>query len=927
MKKILSLVLVFVMLLATVLMCKVDVKAAAVEAKPYYLSNWDECYTEDNPNIWQKAYFWATREGTEVTVSFNGAYTIPDMAQKLKELFDTYPDGANMRFFNVTAIQRRFMSEQPDDVVFFDTSVKRMAAWMDEFLAEYKRIGGKLDAVHSDLEYIHGYYWYLYSEQFQGGNQEVYYNITQNETYQTVLRPMLEERGFKFYPKALDTMPDGLKKIYCELYSLHPSSGSQYEESRYIWDVCVKNMQMQYLDECLFAPMQKYYPEARMDDYNSHDSYAWLKNVPETGYPMYMGGNYTKPGNFSNFNNYNYGPDWVVPSDSSTTYKKPVSHSDAVYEDNAFNMTLWEINTVKDILAATDNKNLAVPVTTYAYGQEYGDDPEGSSSGTPFHVEGYFHLGLCNAEFDGYIIAKESPNTAEYKFRLEVVQAILDELTRVAGYADRKIIEMPTNWNDSFILTGMYANGRNIWRITPDTVTGVSKKNFLVSAEGGQVVFKNKGQTITFPQGTIIEDSFIPAVGTCGYWVETPADVMPTVTNDANRYEKYPSYSESFNNYETGMEFNYKNAKYTHTWENWLLDGATATIQEDPNNSKDKVLAIKGNGFLSNTVTPSKLIAGDTYAKQQTWSVTFNMSALPTGDAEIKLLNLTSGSGVNTDGGFRIYDGKLYYGKIGEYQVFDNVTLAANTDYTVKRTVDFRNEEAFVGGYYVYDAEGNLLASAENVAIDAFKLPVQKIGLSTENYGTNTLYLDDYKLAVAGFSTDFSVYDAKTGMQIDETVAHNADVAYRLSWLNASSSTNVYNIVANYSDGTKEVLKTVTMKPGTDAVNTGIVSANGKGVTITYELVEGNIDDITTPDGTNQGGSNQGGSQSGQDDLSTGADATTSTLLIIVAALLFVILLGVYAVCLLITDRRTMYLFSKQPAKKKAAPESSASDE
>ena len=223
------------------------VKAAEVEAKPYYLSNWDECYTEDNPNIWQKAYFWATREGTEVTVSFNGAYTIPDMAQELKELFDTYPDGANMRFFNVTAIQRRFMSEQPDDVVFFDTSAKRMAAWMDEFLAEYKRIGGKLDAVHSDLEYIHGYYWYLYSEQFQGGNQEVYYNITQNETYQTVLRPMLEERGFKFYPKALDTMPDGLKKIYCELYSLHPSSGSQYEESRYIWDVCVKNMQMQYL--------------------------------------------------------------------------------------------------------------------------------------------------------------------------------------------------------------------------------------------------------------------------------------------------------------------------------------------------------------------------------------------------------------------------------------------------------------------------------------------------------------------------------------------------------------------------------------------------------------------------------------------------------------------------------------------------------
>ena len=215
------------MLFSTIVLCGVKAKAAEVEAKPYYLSNWDECYTEDNPNIWQKAYFWATREGTEVTVSFNGAHDIPGMAQELKELFDTYPDGANMRILNITPIQRRYMSEQPEDVVFLDTGTKQMAAWMDEFLAEYKRIGGKLDAVHSDLEYIHGYYWYLYSEQFQGGNQEVYYNITQNETYQTKLRPMLEERGFKFYPKALDTMPDGLKKIYCELYSLHPSSGSQ----------------------------------------------------------------------------------------------------------------------------------------------------------------------------------------------------------------------------------------------------------------------------------------------------------------------------------------------------------------------------------------------------------------------------------------------------------------------------------------------------------------------------------------------------------------------------------------------------------------------------------------------------------------------------------------------------------------------------
>ena len=43
MKRMLSLILVSVMLLATVFMCKVDVKAAEVEKMPFYLSNDCKC--------------------------------------------------------------------------------------------------------------------------------------------------------------------------------------------------------------------------------------------------------------------------------------------------------------------------------------------------------------------------------------------------------------------------------------------------------------------------------------------------------------------------------------------------------------------------------------------------------------------------------------------------------------------------------------------------------------------------------------------------------------------------------------------------------------------------------------------------------------------------------------------------------------------
>ena len=924
MKKLLSMLLVCVMLLSTIALCGFEAKAADVEAKPFYLSNWDECYTADNPYIWQKAYFWIA-PGTEDSskIGYNSGHDIPSMAAELKKTFDKYPEGAKMRIMNITPVERHFLSEKVEDYVYFDKGTALFKAWMTEFLEEYKRIGGKLDGVHSDLEYIRGYYWYLYSEQYNMGNVEVYYNITQHPSYQTVLRPMLEERGFKFY-QPLATMTDAMKKVYCELYSLHPQSGAQFEESRYIWDVVQRNMHSIYLNECLWEPLQATFPDAYVDDYNSRDTYGWMKNVPETGTPMYHGGNYIKVGNASNFNNYNYGPDWVIPSENNTSYRKPVSHIDAIYEDNAFNMTLWEINTAKDMLAATDTKNIVIPVTTYAYGQEYGNDPEGSSSGTPYHVEGYFHLGMANAEFGGYIIQNESPNTAEYKFRLEVVSAILAELTRVAGYADRRPIEMPSNWNDSFILSGMYANGRNIWRITPDTITGVSKKNFLVSTDNGQIVFKNKGQTITFPQGTIIEDSFIPAVGTCGYWVETPADVMPTITNDANRYEKYPAYSERFDNYQTGINFDHKVNKYSHTWESWIQSNGSVTIQENPSNAKDKMLAITGDAFLNTTKIPSYIIAGDTYAKQQAWEVTFNLSAIPSGNAEIKLLNTTSGTGINTDGGFRIFDGKLYYGPTDGYVAFENVTLQANTDYRVKRVLDLRDGSAYTCDYYVYDANGNLLDKAEGVAMPLIKVPTEKIGFSTVEFGSNTLYIDDYKISIAGLSTDLSVYNANTGMPVDATVAQNTDTAYRLSWVNASNLTKTYNILATYSDGTKEVLETVVMKPGSDAVNTGIVKVNGKSVTISIEEIAS-----SGPDNDNDNGSNNSGNGGASADngsfgglFGSGENGSASVLLIIIAALLFVILDGVFAACLLITGTpKQQKLFMKQKPKAKAPVE------
>ena len=205
---------------------------------------------------------------------------------------------------------------------------------------------------------------------------------------------------------------------------------------------------------------------------------------------------------------------------------------------------------------------------------------------------------------------------------------------------------------------------------------------------------------------------------------------------------------------------------------------------------------------------------------------------------------------------------------------------------------------------------------------------MEKIGISTENFAGNTLYVNDYKLAVLGSAADFEVYDAATGIIVkDATAARDTDTAYRLSWLNATSGTKVYNIVANYTDGTKEIVETIVMKPGCDGVNTAIVKANGKAFTLTTEEVEGADPDAPIHgDPGNQGGTNQGTNQGGLLGGLLGGDANADYSayvgLMITVIVLSVVLIGAVTASLLITGKH-----EKKPSDEEEAIEADAEND
>lgn len=93
-----------------------------------------------------------------------------------------------------------------------------------------------------------------------------------------------------------------------------------------------------------------------------------------------------------------------------------------------------------------------------------------------------------------------------------MMNSALAELQPLIGYADRQGISFDeADWNAGYLLSGMEANGKRIWRFTPDP------KYQLSISTGTNTTFTINGNTVTIPNSTIYTPS--NAVSNKGYWV------------------------------------------------------------------------------------------------------------------------------------------------------------------------------------------------------------------------------------------------------------------------------------------------------------------------------------------------------------------------------------------------------------------------
>jgi len=874
MKKTLAVFLVLVMLLP---MCLV-VQAEEAATKPFYTVNWEKV-DEEYSNVYYMPWFWSnanTVKKGQAHISW-GTSVIKDLALKTKEYFDKVPEGARYINFNLPHAAHHNLNE---DACILEKTIPVVSGWLETFLAEYSKIGGKLDGLVVDVEYLNIYAYYI-ENTVSKKDPAIYKKIVENPAYAEKIRPKLVERGFKFYSPVTDVTP--------EIYSITSKAGADYAGCSGIWDAVLK----EYSNNCITegcAPVWKYYPDAIVTDYTTKDIDPWLKEISDTGGVVGGGGKIATAGNSSNESFYCVRPS--TKFNASGKYNTLPGYTKAIYETNQFGRFKYDTYIAKTGYLAADNGKVNWWIAPYVYNGEYSQNA--------YYTETLYHLGLLNpTAFLGYLRPADCKNSALlYHNTLTIVNEVMAELTRIVGKADRKPIAVDATFNGDYVLSGMYSGGKNYWRITPDT-TKVSLEAFKTDA--ADPTFSAGGETVTFPGGKIIADSKISEIGSCGYWIETDKDVMPVVTRPEDFFRKYPAYQETFDTYEAGTEYTYNNAQTKDSWEVKKSGGGSGIVVADPTNGENKVLEIKGNFSARNFKMPANVRAGDVYAERQAWEVSFTLPSDMPADAELVLLKAANEKKVAKDGGIKIAGGKVYYSQNGEYAELEGVTLSAGTKYTVIREFDFTNEEAYTCNYSVYGPDGTQLGKAKKVAIEKLVLPVYSASVICTKVTGGAILLDDFKLYQTAVTTDLYLYDDAQGTRIaDPEKGNDGDVTFRLSWLNATNQEKSYTVMAAYYDGqtlvSEEAAQELKLTANGNGVLIGTVEHKQEGKTLRVYLRDNNPaeeeEEVVTP----------GGDEPMVDEPKT--DGPDTTIIIIIAAAAAVIVIAVVVIVIVVSAKK-----------------------
>ena len=417
---------------------------------------------------------------------------VVNVAKKVKAHLDTLEPGKRTIFIANDLDPKK----HSESIVWWDDATEETSLLLGEFFKAYYNMGGNLDFIYSDFE-SNVSIWNLTEEQIE--------EITSEERYSSDLKPLLIEAG---YQTSHDILLGELKSILKFTMS----------DNYLYFNKVLANMASAYHRRAIYEPAAKWFKNIKYSDYGSSDVKQYY-GAMDGSHRVYIGGDSKKAGTHSVpilYRDVTRGSYYVDLYELADEINGGDAAAITQLVDTDFGELMGSIGKLRISALSTKNGK----VTPYVS----GTDEDFFASG--YFAEQILHVGLHDPDPILYFGARLSSSEADemVNTRRNALLAALDELNSIVGYADRVSLnsELP-EYTADYCISGMYANGRNIWRITPDTSV-VSYGDFLVSSE--VPTFKAGDVIITFPGGEIIPNTN----STIGYWVATESGVTPQIT-------------------------------------------------------------------------------------------------------------------------------------------------------------------------------------------------------------------------------------------------------------------------------------------------------------------------------------------------------------------------------------------------------------
>lgn len=489
-------------------------------------------------------------------------------AKKTATYLKSMPEGR--RGIDIHLLSTR-LTEKRENFIWWDYGAENLRKFFDVYFDALAKEGVPLDYVIDDLE-AEMTNWSINTEDKAD-------KIVKDPRYATEIRPLLEERNFRFGE-------DGKHELYY-MYNYTADKASYM-----IWNNTMDCRIADYYNYAMFEPFKKNFPNGKMSNYELFDSKAEIPVTYGSAHRPYVGGITKKVGTHSS--PVCYGTFIHI------AYKgrAPEGYPFEYYKATGFNAALVELIKVQDAVLSTDGGKIMPWIGL----KSWSTGGYANFWSTYYYDEFVLHTGLMNPDpFLIYNIGAKDQGTDE-----KLLTRLFNQLDELVGFDDRKpLITKAFSWDQRYLLTGMYAGGKNVWRITPDLYTpGISMENFLINKD--KPTFQIGNQVVVFPEGSYI---YQPAetISDYGYWVVSPENTYPEELRIVGMdIPKEPVLGSD--KIPVGHTYENDVAKYTPDMKTVSADKATAVTPPDDTEPEKETEnnTEQTNSVNSNTQKPSQ---------------------------------------------------------------------------------------------------------------------------------------------------------------------------------------------------------------------------------------------------------------------------------------------------------------------------------